>query len=225
MCSGALASRHGTGGGPRCRAPTRATRHAICLVRCPFLLGRACFGRARKNAGGADQQRRSAGPCWNRVGGPLHTETRPQPSCCEGRVGRADHQQTGSSGLAEGRRSLRSAPAINATGTWRFRRNGAEFPDLGPPGNPALGSKNAGRPIGAIAENGGGPERTAVEGNFCTNYRKEFILSLACLPGGSLKTINISTAAVSARHGTNPCRRMRHLARYLQSRAEAFACR
>ena len=46
------------GRGPHCRVPTRATRHAICLVRCPFLLGRACFGggrrpRSRNSARGA----------------------------------------------------------------------------------------------------------------------------------------------------------------------------
>ena len=52
------------------------------------------------------------------------------------------------------------------------------------------------------------------------------IYSQPCVSTGRLsETINVSTAAVSARHGTNPCRRMRHLARYLQSRAEAFACR
>jgi len=99
------------------------------------------------------------------------------------------------------------------------------FRTLDHPATRPSAAKTRGPTYWAIAENGGGPERAAVEGNFCTNYRKEFILSLACLPGGSLKTINISTAAVSARHGTNPCRRMRHLARYLQSRAEAFACR
>ena len=59
MCSGALASRHGTGGGSRAVVHPRARLAiAICLVRCPFLLGRACFGggrrlRSRNSARGA----------------------------------------------------------------------------------------------------------------------------------------------------------------------------
>ena len=62
----------------------------------------------------------------------------PVASGPQGLVGRIASRPAHRGWQSEGCQSLRSAPAINATGTWRFRRQGAEFPHLGPSGNPAL---------------------------------------------------------------------------------------